>query len=173
MNSPLRISATQTGMTLIELIITVAIVAILVGISVPSFAHLGSSQKMTTTTHLVVASFNQARMRAISTGRQVVVCPSTDGISCRADSSWNAGWIIYDDVNRNERRIAYHNAPTGITSTSDLAHVAGRASAAADPTRDQETITAYDTAGRISRVTEESTGRYEEYGYDGAGNARQ
>jgi type IV fimbrial biogenesis protein FimT len=128
MNSTPRIPATQTGMTLIELIITVAIVAILVGISVPSFAHLGSAQKMTTTTHLVMSSFNQARMRAISTGRQVVVCPSTDGTSCRADSSWNAGWIIYDDVNRNRKldptetvAARVESLPAGLVATTSKA----------------------------------------------------
>jgi type IV fimbrial biogenesis protein FimT len=95
---------------------------------VPSFAHLGSTQKMTTTTHLAMASFNQARMRAISTGRQVVVCPSTDGISCRADSSWNAGWIIYDDVNRNRKldptetvAARVESLPAGLVATTSKA----------------------------------------------------
>lgn len=103
MNSTRKSLATQAGMTLIELMITVAIVALLVGISLPSFAHLGSSQKMSTTTHTVMASFNQARMRAISMGRQVVLCPSSDGSTCRGDSSWEGGWIIYDDLNRNRK----------------------------------------------------------------------
>lgn len=91
-------------MTLIELIIAVAIIAILTGISLPSFAHLGSSQKLSTTAHTVMASFNQARMRALAKGHQVVLCPSADGSVCKADSSWESGWIIYDDLNRNRKR---------------------------------------------------------------------
>ena len=103
MNSTRKSLATQAGMTLIELMITVAIVAILIGISVPSFAHLGSSQKMSTTTHTVMASFNHARMRALSLGKQVVLCPSTDGATCSGGTSWQHGWLTYDDANRNRK----------------------------------------------------------------------
>lgn len=103
MNSTPRFSRTQTGLTLIELLITVAIVAILIGISAPSFARLGANQRMSAATHTVMSSFNEARMRALAAGAQVVLCPSTDGATCTGGLSWEKGWLMYDDANRNRK----------------------------------------------------------------------
>lgn len=126
MNSTPRFSRTQAGLTLIELMITVAIVAILIGISVPSFAKLGASQRMSAASHTVMASFNQARMRALATASQVVLCPSIDGQTCTGGLSWEKGWIIYDDANRNrkldptETVAATFELPEGLTASTTI-----------------------------------------------------
>jgi type IV fimbrial biogenesis protein FimT len=126
MNSTPRFSRTQAGLTLIELMITVAIVAILIGISVPSFASLGTNQRMSAATHTVMASFNDARMRALASNSQVVLCPSTDGTTCTGGLSWEKGWIIYDDANRNrkldptETVSARFELPEGLTASTTI-----------------------------------------------------
>lgn len=128
MNSTRKSLAAQAGMTLIELMITVAIVAILIGISVPSFANLGSSQKVGTSAHSVMTSFNHARMRALSLRTQVVLCPSTDGVTCSGGSSWEKGWLTYDDANRNRKLDPSETVsarvgalPAGLTATTSVA----------------------------------------------------
>lgn len=103
MNSPIANRKIQAGITLIELVITVAILAILAGIAAPAFGQLAASQRMTTAVHTYMTSFNQARMRALSTSTQVVLCPSTNGIECTGGLNWHDGWLIYDDVNRNRK----------------------------------------------------------------------
>lgn len=103
MHSPTKSLKSQAGVTLIELMIAVAIVAILAGIAAPSFQQLGAKQRMTSAVHSYMASFNQARMRALSLGQQVALCPSVDGATCTGGLSWEKGWLIYDDVNRNRK----------------------------------------------------------------------
>lgn len=103
MNSPIKSLKSQAGVTLIELMIAVAIVAILIGVGAPSLQQFGAKQRMTSAVHTYMASFNQARMRALSLGQQVALCPSADGVTCTGGLSWENGWLIYDDVNRNRK----------------------------------------------------------------------
>lgn len=103
MNSPITLRKPQAGLTLIELLIAVAILAILTGVAAPAFAQLAANQRMTAAIHAYLTSFNQARMRALSLGTQVVLCPSTNGVECTGGLNWHGGWLIYDDVNRNRK----------------------------------------------------------------------
>lgn len=117
----------QLGLTLIELVATMAVLAILTGVGVPSFQNLIANQKQTTAINSYVASFQQARLRAVSQASQVVVCPSANGTTCTGGLSWEHGWLIYDDENRNRRHDAdeavvavFQALPTGLSATSSV-----------------------------------------------------
>lgn len=117
----------QRGLTLIELVATVAVIAILTGVGVPSFQSLMANQKQTTAINSYIASFQQARMRAVAQASQVVLCPSSNGITCTGGLSWDQGWLIYDDDNRNRRHDAgetvvavFAALPTGLGATSSI-----------------------------------------------------
>lgn len=89
------------GFTLVELFVTLAVLATLLGIAVPSYRALIERTRSATTFHLVTASMMSARAAAVTRGHPVTVCPSSDGMHCRSDSIWEQGWIIFDDQKRN------------------------------------------------------------------------
>lgn len=103
MNTPTPHRNRCTGLTLIELMMILAVLAILVGIGTPSFRALIAGNQMTTAVNGYVAGFQQARLRAVSRASQTVACPSLDGQTCTGGLDWGRGWLIFDDDNRNRR----------------------------------------------------------------------
>ncbi len=88
---------TQDGLTLIELLTTVAIVAILAVVAVPSFKTMSAQNRMVSNLNDLVADLQYARSEAIKRGRDVVVCPANSRFTkCRATSDWSQGWIVRD-----------------------------------------------------------------------------
>ena len=61
------------GFTLIELMITVAMLAVLLGIAAPSFARMLASNRMATQTNDFIAALNLARMEAVRRGQSVSI----------------------------------------------------------------------------------------------------
>ncbi len=90
-------SAVSHGFTLVELMIAVAIVAILAALAFPSFQGTLRSNRAATSTNEMLASLSLARTEAIRNNRGASICPSADGASCGAD--WNAGWLVWADTN--------------------------------------------------------------------------
>jgi type IV fimbrial biogenesis protein FimT len=91
---------TERGLTLLELITTVAIIAILAGVAVPGFGALRDRTRASTTAHSLTASLMAARMAAISRRHPVSVCPSRGGDACDGAGSWSDGWIVFADPGR-------------------------------------------------------------------------
>lgn len=74
----------ERGFTLVELMVTVAILAIIAGIAAPSFTNLIRSNRVTSAGNELVALMQVARSGAISNRATATVCPSTDGSTCAA-----------------------------------------------------------------------------------------
>lgn len=83
------------GFTLLELLITVAIVAILVTIAAPNFVSFVSESRLDTLQNRFVSSLSLARSEAIRRGTDITVCPrGSSDTSC--GSSWANGWVVLD-----------------------------------------------------------------------------
>ena len=89
------------GFTLIELMVTVGVMAILAAIAFPSFQGVMRSNRLATTTNQVLGALALARAEAIRNTRGAGVCPSTDGSSCASSTNWTTGWLVWSDVNGN------------------------------------------------------------------------
>lgn len=92
----------QQGFTLIELMVTVALVAILVGIAVPSFQGALNGNRLATSANELIASLQTARMEAIRRNRRVAVCMSANANAGQDATCANAnvdGWITFVDLN--------------------------------------------------------------------------
>lgn len=90
------------GLTLIELVVVVAIAAILVSTGVPSFVHALASYRVSTQLNGWIGDLQFARAEAIKRGQTVTLCVSADGLTCAAGSTaWHAGWIVFADANGN------------------------------------------------------------------------
>ncbi|MGY0556390.1 GspH/FimT family pseudopilin [Lysobacter sp. A421] len=85
------------GFTLIELMVTIVVLAILLTIGLPSFQGTLRSNRVATTTNEMVASLALARSEAIKGSQGAGMCASKDGGAC--DGTWNDGWIVWGDSN--------------------------------------------------------------------------
>lgn len=86
----------SAGFTLIELMVTILIVAVLVAIGVPSFRNAIQRNRVATANNDLLAGLAYARTTAIYGGQLVSMCPSTDGLSCASSPrAFEPGWIVY------------------------------------------------------------------------------
>ncbi len=87
------------GFTLIELMITLVVLAALIALGLPSFQSAIRSNRVTTASNELLTAFSLARSEAIRNTRGSAICASANGTSCGND--WNAGWLVWRDVNAN------------------------------------------------------------------------
>ena len=88
------------GITLVELMITVLVLSILLGLAVPAFRSFMQNDQQWVQQNNLVLSLNTARSEAIKNDLPggVQVCSSTDGATCTG-TPWNQGWIVLPSVN--------------------------------------------------------------------------
>jgi len=94
----------QRGLTLIELMFAIAIVAVLCAVSIPSFSSVIAATKSRSASNTLVTGLNLARSVATSRQGDVVMCPSAAGETCDNTFWWQHGWIVFHDLNRNSQR---------------------------------------------------------------------
>ena len=82
------------GFNLIELMVTIAIMAITLSIAIPSMSNLVLTSKLSGYANHLVASAYLARSEAIKRNLIVTLCTSTNGTSCAGSGGWEQGWII-------------------------------------------------------------------------------
>ena len=85
------------GLTMIELMITLALAGILIASAAPSFRTSIQNNRMVTQINELQTSLNLARSEAIKRNDNVTVCQSDDGASCTG-GDWEDGWIIFVDI---------------------------------------------------------------------------
>ena len=91
------------GVTLVELSVTITVLALMVAIGIPSMQEFRIRQQAMATANLLVSHLASARMTAISHNVPVVVCPSSVAETCRQDSQWGGHWLSFRDPDGNRR----------------------------------------------------------------------
>lgn len=98
------------GFTLIEVMVTVSILALLMALAAPSFTPLIESWRVRQATEQLQSSLNYARSEAIKRGGQVAIQKlpnNTNGCtSASGNRDWDCGWIICQDLNGNGKCAA-------------------------------------------------------------------
>ena len=93
----------ESAFTLLELIITIAIVAIIISIALPSFHHFRAQQEVSQLLTTIRQNVNLSKSLATSYHNNIVMCSSSNLTNCENDQ-WNKGFIIFNDTNNNKQR---------------------------------------------------------------------
>ncbi|WP_279330984.1 GspH/FimT family pseudopilin [Solimonas fluminis] len=80
------------GFSLMELLITIAVIGILMGIAIPSFRQAALASELRATANSLLVATVAARSEAIKRNAVVALCPSSNGSSC--GGTWEQGWIV-------------------------------------------------------------------------------
>lgn len=96
MNKPSRL--TIHGFTLVELMVTISIMAIIAGIAVPSYRNLIENTELRTASQAFYGSLVLARSEAVKNNQPTAMCKSSNGSSCAGSGNWDAGWLVYIDA---------------------------------------------------------------------------
>ena len=91
------------GVTLLELVVAMSVLAILTAVGIPSFRALQKRSQVDATLHLLTSHFASARITAITHNVPVVVCPSRGDGMCRQDSDWSEHWLTFRDPDGNRQ----------------------------------------------------------------------
>ena len=89
------------GFSLLELITTLTLVAILLTLAIPAFRATLDNNRTVAANNDFVSALNFARSEALKRSGSVSVCASSTGTSCAASKSWNTGYIAFSDTNAN------------------------------------------------------------------------
>ncbi len=108
LSNPYR-SQRQRGISHVELMIAVALVAILSVTALPGVGRMMDRNKIMGTRHQLLTDLNFARNTAINSYRRVVICPSSNQQTCNGDTNWRDGWIIFQDFDADHQRDQAEN----------------------------------------------------------------
>ena len=90
------------GFTLYELSMTLVLIGVLAGLSVPSFSKIVARNRMSTEINALFHAIHVARKESIMRRQVVSICPSLDGVSCNPGRDWSAGWIMFNNRDKDE-----------------------------------------------------------------------
>jgi len=115
------------GFTLVELMSTLAVGAVLVGTAVPGFHGLVAKSHMAGEVNDLVSHLYLARSEAVKRFSPAVLCPSSNGSDCLNQPEWHHGYILFADENNDGQRDAdetllkvHQGATSGLTALSSV-----------------------------------------------------
>ncbi len=83
----------NSGFTLVELLVTIGIAAIVISIGLPSFNITIRNSRLTTNANEFISTLNFARSEAIKRNQAVTIR--------KKGNFWEDGWLVFTDINGN------------------------------------------------------------------------
>lgn len=104
------------GFTLLELMVSVAVLAILLAIGVPGFRYFIDSSQLRAASEGLKLSVGLARTEAVTRGGLVTLCrANTAGTACDNNNDWSHGWLVLP--NGGDPVRVWDSLPSGYTLT--------------------------------------------------------
>ena len=91
------------GWTQAELLVAMAIGAMLLTLALPHYRTWLAAYELRNAAEQLAAGMAVARSEAIKRGHRVNLCKSADRRHCADSGSWDAGWVLYADLNVDGR----------------------------------------------------------------------
>lgn len=111
------------GFTMIELLVALAVLAILTGLAAPSFIATVRDNRLVTQTNEFIGALHLARSEAVKRSKEVVVCTSSDGAVCDNNAAWTDGWVVLADNGNLVLRVGPAlDGDNSILASAGLAH---------------------------------------------------
>lgn len=93
------------GITLLELVTTVAVAGVLLAVVVPGWTAFTQRSQLTAAANQVLTHLRYARSEAVHRRQPVSLCPSDDASSCSGDPfGWHRGYIVFLDHDGDRTR---------------------------------------------------------------------
>jgi type IV fimbrial biogenesis protein FimT len=85
---------TTRGFTAVELMITVALLAVMATLAAPALQTLLQNNRAAAIANDLVSTIRLARSEAVTRAQQVTLCPTVDGTACANSTNWATGWLV-------------------------------------------------------------------------------
>ncbi len=92
------------GITLIEVLLTLVIAAVLMSIAIPSYKTLSTRNQVVAQSNQLVAAMHLARSEAIKRGLPITLCKGVGNRCVTSGPGWEQGWLVFVDDNANGQR---------------------------------------------------------------------
>ena len=112
----------KQGFTLYELLLTLALLAVLLGTAVPAFGIYIAKSRQSVEINALFHAVHRARKASIMRRKVVSICPTPDGLQCGSMADWSTGWLLFENtdadspprVDADEPVLATHPVDAGI-----------------------------------------------------------
>ena len=91
------------GFTILELMITLSITAVLLTLGIPAFHEYSLKQNMNAAVNSLQNDLLYGRSQAIYQDTQVIACPGSPSNGCTDSTDWGDGWIVFSDANTDRQ----------------------------------------------------------------------
>lgn len=92
----------KRGFSLLELLLTITIAALILGLGLPSFGKLAARARQGVAIDALFHAVHLARKESITRRQVVSLCPSFDGRQCTPGKDWSGGFLIFENRDRDE-----------------------------------------------------------------------
>ena len=144
------------GFTLVELMVTIAVLAIVLSVAAPSFLGLIQGNRTQTLSQDLLGAVQLARAEAVKRRQTVLVCRRNDaGTDCAEGTDWTAGWLVREsggDV------LRVWDPVSGMVVTSPQASVGFRSTGIAGAATNLSVTPSSGSGGRVGQISVSATG---------------
>ena len=119
----------QRGLTLVELMVTLAAAIILLAVGMPLFSGIVANNRAVAQSNDLLSAFKLARSEAVKRADNITICsidnPSAAVPACGDAADWSNGWtVFFDDGSAIDEHIRVWispaAAPTVVASTGSV-----------------------------------------------------
>lgn len=141
--------------TLIELMVTISVLAVVISLAAPSFSRLLQDNRMLTVANELQSSLQLARAEAIKRKTNVVLCKSNNTANdCASGTNWQEGWLMRS----SDGVIKVWDAVQGTTLTGPTNGITFRGNGLTS-TAESTWTAAYSSCSQNRSITVSTTGR--------------